>query len=188
MVSTQDFKTAPQLFAALALSLALGGCFASRRPLFTDATALAALGEGGRYVAYERIGNRYKRDEAIQMRRHGAGYDYINEKGEVTAVTLHPLGKNLFAVQAESDDGGYLYGRLRMSGATGFIEVADCDKQDAKKLAALGIETRVSELAKAVTGRADAATHDCILDGVQDVEKAFSAIDFGAPTSKLTPE
>jgi hypothetical protein len=192
MLSIHDLKrlarrSAP-LAAIVALSLALGGCLVSRQPLFAQASAVAPLGDGGRYVAYERIGNRYKRDETMQLRRSGAGYDYINEKGAITPVTLHSLGGDLFAVQAQSDDGGYTYARLRLRGATGFIAIADCDKQDPKKLAALGIATKVNDIAKAITGRDDAQTHDCILDGVRDIRKVFSTLEFGAPTSKVVRE
>ena len=192
MFSVQDLEKVPRrsarLAAILTLALALGGCLTSRQPLFAEASAVAPLGDGGRYLAYERIGNRYKRDETLQLRRSGAGYDYINEKGAVTPVTLHPLGKNLFAVQAKADDGGYNYARLRLRGDTGFIEVADCDKQNPKKLAALGIVVKVNDLAKALTGREDAETHDCILDGVQDIRKVFSTLNFGPPTSKVVRE
>lgn len=192
MFSVQDLtrmarRSAP-LAAVVALSLMLGGCLVSRQPLFAEASAVAPLGDGGRYVAYERFGNRYKRDEMMQLRRTGADYDYINEKGAITPVTLHPLGKGLFAIQAKADDGGYTYARLRLSGATGFIEIADCDKQDPKKLAALGIATKVNDIAKAITGRDDAQTHDCVLDGVRDIRKVFSTLKIGPPTSKVVRE
>jgi hypothetical protein len=172
----------------LVLAAALGGCFTSRQPLFAEATAVAAFGDGGRYLAYQRIGHRYRRDEAVQLRRHDNSYDYVSEKGDVTPVTLHPLAKDLFVIQAKSDDGSYLYARLRLRGATGFVEAADCDKQDMKTLAALGIAAQESELAKALTGRAHARTHDCVLDGVHDAGKAFAAIRFGPPTGKLVKE
>jgi hypothetical protein len=174
--------------AAVVLSLSLGGCFISQQPLFSEANAVAAVGDGGHYLAYEKIGNRYKRDEAVELRRHDNGYDYINEKGAVTPLTLHPLSKNLFAIQAKNEGGGYVYARLRLLGNVGFVEVPDCDKQEPNKLKALGIAARESELAKALTGRDHAQTHDCILDGVSDVNKAFATIRFGAPTGKLVPQ
>jgi hypothetical protein len=174
--------------AIFALSVGLGGCLTSKQPLFAQDTAVAAFGDGGRYVAYERTGARYKRDEQVQLRRVGSGYDYVNEKGDVTAVTLHALGPRLFTIQAKSDDGGYNYARLRMSGAIGFVEIADCDKQDVKKLASLGIVVQESELAKALTGRDHAKVHDCLLDGVNDIGKVFATLRFGAPTGKLAPE
>ena len=183
MFSFHDIERSARLVGVAALALALGGCLASRRPLFSDATAVAALGEGGRYAAYERIGAGYVSDETAAIRRDGAGYDYVDEKGMATPFTLHPLAENLFAVQAQSDDGGYNYARLRMSGTTGFFEAADCDRQDPKTLAALGIIAKPSE--PIVSGAKDQPSRDCILDGVQDPRKAFSMIKFGAPTSKF---
>jgi hypothetical protein len=44
---------------------------------------------------------------------------------------------------------------------------------------------RESELAKTMTGRDHAETHDCLLDGVSDAGAAFAALRFGAPTGKL---
>jgi hypothetical protein len=171
--------------AVVALSLGLGGCFISQQPLFPEASAVAAVGDGGRYLAYEKIGNRYKRDETVELRRRDNGYDYINEKGAVTPLTLHPLGKNLFAIQAKNESGGYVYARLRLLGNVGFVEVPDCDKQDLSKLKAVGIVAQDSELAKALTGRDHVQTHECVLDDVSDVNKAFATIHFGAPTGKL---
>ena len=57
--------------AAVALSVGLGGCFLSQQPLFPEASAVAAVGDGGHYLAYEKIGHRYKRDEAVEF--HHAG-------------------------------------------------------------------------------------------------------------------
>jgi hypothetical protein len=181
LFSIHILKRSARLVALLTLSLALCGCLASRRPLFSDATAVAALGDGGRYVAYERAGAGYARDETMTMRRHGAGYDYVDEKGKATPVTFHPLAKNLFIAQARSDEGGYIYARLRMSGTTGYIEAADCDKQDAPALAALGV---VTELSQPIVTK-DQPSHDCILDGVQDPQKVFSTLVFSEPTSKF---
>jgi hypothetical protein len=194
MITIQDrraggFRSALQraasFAAVVALSVGLGGCFISQQPLFPEASAVAAVGDGGRYLAYEKIGHRYKRDEAVELRRRDNGYDYVNEKGAVTPLTLHPLGKNLFAIQAKNEGGGYVYARLRLLDNVGFVEVPDCDKQDPNTLKALGIAARESELAKALTGRDHAQTHDCFLDGVSDATKAFATIRFGAPTGKL---
>jgi hypothetical protein len=178
-------RRASRWSVSLALAFGLGGCLASQRPLFAPESAVAALGDGGRYIAYEKVGARYKRDENVQLRRAGNGYDYVNEKGAATPVTLHPLGPRLFAIQAKNENGGYDYARLRVSGAQAFVEIADCDKQDAKALEKLGVVVRESELAKAMTGRDHAETHDCLLDGVSDAGAAFAALRFGAPTGKL---
>jgi hypothetical protein len=185
---TKRLRSGATFAAIVALSVGLGGCLTSRQPLFAEATAVAALGEGGRYGAYERIGGRYNRDETVELRRHNRGYDYINEKGSVTPVTLHPLGKDLFAVQAMTENGEYVYARVRIRGDTGFVQVPGCDKQDMNKLAALGVAARENALAKLLVGRDHVQVHDCVLDGVRDVTKLFSTIDFGAPTGKLVRE
>jgi hypothetical protein len=179
-------RGAGALAAVVALSMALGGCMTSRQPLFAEASAVAALGEGGRYIAYERIGTRYKRDEIVELRHRDRGYDYITETGAVTPLTLHPLGGSLFAVQARSESGDYVYARLRLRGGVGYIAIADCDRQDRRKLAALGVAARDNGFAEALGSRR-APKRDCVLDGVRDAKKAFSALDFGLPTGKLTP-
>jgi hypothetical protein len=174
-----------QWTVVLALASGLGGCLTSQRPLFAPDSAVAAFGDGGRYVAYQRIGARYKRDESVQLRNVGNGYDYVNEKGAVTPVTLHPLGGRLFAIQARDENGGYDYARLRVRGVEAFVEIADCDKQNAKVLAKLGIVVRESALAIALTGHDHVKEHDCILDGVSNASNAFGTLHFGAPTGKL---
>jgi hypothetical protein len=184
---TATGRRAGVLAALAALSVALGGCLTSRQPLFAEASAVAALGDGGRYVAYERIGARYKRDEIVDLRRRDRGYDYINEKGAVTPLTLHPLGGGLFAVQARTENGDYVYARLRLRGGAGFVAVADCDRQDMRKLTALGVTARDNAFAK-LLGSRGAPKRDCVLDGVRDAKKVFSTLDFGAPTGKLAPQ
>jgi hypothetical protein len=166
-------RRAVAVAAVMALSATLGGCLTSTQPLFAESTAVAAFGDGGRYVAYEKADGRYKRDENIELRRTDHGYDYVNEKGSVMPVTFHPLGNGLFVVQAKTESGGYGYARVRIRGTTGFVQVPECDKQDMKKLAPLGVE---------------AHQHDCSLDRVHDAGKLFSIVDFGRTTGKLVPQ
>ncbi len=177
-------RRAGALAALVASSLALCGCMTSSRPLFPEASAVTPLGEGGRYVAYRRIGARYARDEIVELRRRDRGYDYVSEKGAVTPLTMHRLGGGLYAVQAKSEGGDYLYARVILRDATGFIEVADCGRQDRRKLAALGVAARPGAFA-GLFGRPDAPARDCVLDGARDANKVFTTLDFGAPTGKL---
>jgi hypothetical protein len=175
------------LVAIVVFSVALGGCLTSHRPLFSDASAVAALGEGGRYIAYRRDGASYRRDESVELRRRGQGYDYVNEKGAVTPLTLHPLGGALFAVQAKTDGGDYVYARLRLRGGVGFVSAADCGGWDKRKLAALGVVAQPDAFAGVPGSSGGALKRDCALDGVRDARKLFSTLDFGAPTGKLAP-
>jgi hypothetical protein len=183
-----NLRRAAALTAIVALSLALGGCLISRRPLFAETSAVAALGGGGRYVAYRRVGAGYRRDETVELRRHDRGYDYVNEKGAVTPLTLHPLGGALFAVQARTEGGDYVYARLRLRGRVGFVAIADCGARDMRKLAALGVVAQANAFARVLGSGGGAQTRDCVLDGVRDPRKLFSALDFGAPTGKLAPQ
>ena len=181
-------RRALALAAIVALSVALGGCLTSHRPLFPETSAVAALGDGGRYIAYRRVGAGYQRDETVELRRRDQGYDYVNEKGAVTPLTLHPLGGALFAVQAKTDGGDYVYARLRLRGRVGFIAIADCGGRDMRKLAALGVVAQANAFARLLGSGGGAPTRDCVLDGVRDARKLFSALDFGAPTGKLAPQ
>jgi hypothetical protein len=165
-----------RLASALAAALALAGCMTSQAPLFPQTSAIWPLGAGGRYAAYEKKAGRYVRDETFTLKRDGGGYDYVNEKGLITPLTLHPLGPGLFAVQAKAEDGHYDYARLRIAGAVAYLEIADCSKQYPRVLAALGVARGEGALAN-VKG-------DCVLDGVTDVRKAFLGLDFGRPTAK----
>lgn len=182
--STPKSGRARALAGLVALSAALGGCMTSHRPLFPEGSAVAALGEGGRYVAYQKVGAHYRRDETVELRRRERGYDYVNEKGAITPLTLHPLGGGLFAVQARDGGGDYVYARLRLTGVAGFVAVADCGRQDKRALAALGVVAQASALPGRSAGRGP-PPRDCDLDGVRDARKVFSTLDFGAPTGKL---
>ncbi len=182
-----NLRRAAALAAIVALSVALGGCLTSHRPLFSETSAVAALGDGGRYLAYRRVGASYRRDETVELRRRDHGYDYVNEKGAVTPLTLHPLGGALFAVQAKTDGGDYVYARLRLRGGVGFVAIADCGGRDMRKLAALGVVAQANAFAGLLGSGGGPATRDCALDGVRDARKLFSTLDFGAPTGKLEP-
>jgi hypothetical protein len=178
------WRRAAALAAIAALATALGGCMTSTRPLFPAASAVQPPGVGGAYLALRRAGTRYVRDETVELRRQGRGYDYVNEKGAATPFTLHRLGRGLYAIQATADGGGYVYARLALRGAAGFVEVADCGRQDRRMLAALGVVARRSAFAGLFGPRA-APARDCDLDGARDASKVFTTLDFGAPTGKL---
>jgi hypothetical protein len=164
----------------LGAALALGGCMTSQAPLFPADTAALPLGDDGRYAVYEKKAGRYVRAEIVTLKRDGDGYDYINEMGGVTPLTLHPLGGGLFAVQAKAEDGTYDYARLRIAGGVGYVEIADCAKQDPGKLAALRVARGGGALANAKA--------DCALDSVTDARKTFLDLDFGRPTAKFVRE
>ena len=155
------------------LSLALGGCLSSRRPLFSEAQAVAALGDGGRYQTYEMTDSgSYKREERMSVHRRGNIYEFTDARGVSTAVSFYPLAEGRFAGQILSGGGDYAYVMMRLDRGAAYMHAADCDKQDREKLVALGVEFR---------------DRQCLLDKVTDPQALFAALIFGPPTSKMEP-
>ena len=155
------------------MSVALAGCFTSKRPVFDEATAVAAFGDGGRFAGYTRGEHGFTRDEAIEVRRNGKGYDFVDEKGHVTSVTFHAIGEDLFAAQARADGGGYDYVVVRVGAREALLYGPSCDKQDMARLKAFGVEIDGEE---------------CLLDKVADPKALFAKLKLGPPTSKLVKE
>ena len=160
--------------ALLALaSFTLGGCLTSKKPVFNETQAVAALGDGGHYQTYEVTdAGGYKTEERIDVRRKGRIYEFTNTRGISTAVSFYPLPNNRFAGQILSGGGDYAYVMMRLEGSTAYMHVADCEKQDKERLAALGVQVRNGQ---------------CLLDKVADPRALFAALSFGPPASKMEP-
>jgi hypothetical protein len=159
------------------LCLLLAGCFTSTQPKFPLSTAVPALADGGRYVAHQRKNDgSYERDETFEMRRRAdGGYDYVDAKGKVTAVSLHRIGPNRYVAQGMREDGqGADYLVLEMRGSEIFSFGPDCTRQDPTRLKALGVETR------------DRTT--CVIDRVDDPAGLFATLELGEPGAKLVRE
>ncbi len=162
-----------KIAAVALLSVCLAGCLSSKRPLFGEAQAVAALGDGGRYQTWERTDSGgYKREERVSVRRTGKVYEFTDARGVSTTVSFHPLTEGRFAGQILSGGGDYAYVMMRMEGRVAYMHAADCEKQDKEKLAALGVEFR---------------NRQCLLDKVTDPQALFAALEFGPPTSKMGP-
>jgi hypothetical protein len=159
---------------ALALSLLLAGCFTSSQPKFPLATAVPALGDGGRYVGYERMGDgSFKRDEAFNVRRRAdGGYDFVDAKGKVTTLSLHRIGPDRYVAQA-SEEGGIHYVILQVRGNEVLAFGPDCKQQDAVKLKAQGVDVR---------------QYECVIDGVADPAALFAGMELVEPGSKMVRE
>ena len=167
-------RSLPPLLA-IALSVLLSGCFVSAEPKFALSTAVAALGEGGRYGAYERKEDgRYEKTETLVLRRRpDGGYDFTAEKGATETVTFHALPSGLYVAQSKQKE-GYGYALVRVAGNEVLVHVTACDKQDKTKLARLGVEFR--------------GQYECVIDRVSDLTGLFAAIDLGEAGSKLVRE
>jgi len=168
------------VFAALAASFLLSGCFRSETPKFPAENAVAAFGDGGRFQGYERTeSDRYKKtDEAIIMvkRRGDGGYDFVDEKDKdkVQPISFHPIaGGNFVGQVLENGKSRYAYLVFRIAGNEAFIYVPDCDKQDKAQLEKLGVA--IGQFA-------------CRIDRVADPAAFFASLTLGEPSSKLVRE
>jgi hypothetical protein len=160
--------------SALALFFLLAGCFTSSQPKFPLTTAVAAFGDGGRYVGYERTSDgSFKRDEAFNVRRRPDGaYDFVDAKGKVTTLSLHRIGPDRFVAQAR-EGGSVHYVILQVRGKEVLAFHPDCNKDDAAKLKAQGVDVR---------------QYECVIDGVTDPTALFAALHLGEPGSKMVRE
>jgi hypothetical protein len=174
-------KGLPNLLSPLLLaitSLLLAGCFESQEAKFPLTSATAPFGEGGRYVVYERVeGDRYERQEVFVIkRRPDHAYDFVNEKGEAMAISLHAAGGDLFVAQAKPDkekpDYGYVV--FRVAGNEALLHYPQCNDQDKAMLATFGVEAR--------------GQFECSIDRVADPIGLFKQLVLGQPTSKLVRE
>jgi hypothetical protein len=161
---------------ALAAGFLLAGCFASQRPMFPPTSAVPALGDGGRYAAFEQVDGKDKPTETMTVRpRSDAGYDFINEKGAATPVTFHVIPGALHVAQVKLEGNqGYGYVLFRISRDEALVIPAECDKQDQAKLVALGVEIR-NKL-------------ECRIDKMADPVAFFAGLQTGASISKLVKE
>jgi len=166
------------VFAALAASVLLSGCFVSETPKFPAANAVAAFGDGGRFQGYDRTeSDGYKKaDEAIIMvkRRGDGGYDFVDEKDKVTPISFHLIAGGNFVGQALNNaKSGYGYLVFRIAGNEAFIYAPDCDKQDKAQLEKLGVAI---------------GQFECRIDRVADPAAFFASLTLGEPSSKLVRE
>ena len=166
------------IYAALAASFLLSGCFSSETPKFPTESAVAAFGDGGRFQGYERTeGDRYKKTDGAMMmmkRRGDGGYDFVDEKNKVQLVSFHPVAGGNFVGQAHEDGKShYDYVVVRIAGNEALIYFPDCDKQDKAQLEKLGV----------VIGQ-----FECRIDRVADPAAFFASLMLGEPTSKLVRE
>lgn len=160
----------------LVLATLLSGCFASDRPMFAPASAVRALGDGGKYATFEQVDGKDTPSDPIVVRpRAGNAYDFVNEKGIATPATLHPLptGEHVAQLKLEGDQ-GYGYILFRVAGKDATVIPAECNKQDAAKMAALGVVQRNQ--------------FECRIDKVADPVAFFAGLTRSAPVARMVRE
>ena len=158
----------------MALSILLSGCFSSDEPRFPLESGAAAFGDGGRFVYFEREGDRYRREHPFTMKRVKNAYEMVNDKGEVQTISFHDVGNGRLVAQVPQGKQGYGYAILTRKGAESFIYVPDCLKQDPKLLATHNV--------------GPIGQFECGIDKVTNLQDLFGAVDPGEPTSKIAPE
>jgi hypothetical protein len=167
----------PSIFVALAAALLLSGCFFSQAPKFPAESAVAALGDGGRFQSYERTDadDSYKKSEVVTLTRRPDGrYDLIDEKGTVDQVSFHPMAGGSFVAQAtESGKARYEYLVVRITGNEASFYLPDCAKQDKAQLEKLGVVIEEFE---------------CTIDRVADPAAFFASLKLSGPFMKLVRE
>ena len=137
---------------------------------------LAALGQGGRYQAYEIVDGKPTPTETMTIRpRNDGAYDFINEKGKATPVSFHTIPGSVYVAQVTLEkDQGYGYVLFRVNGNEAEVIPAECDKQDQARMVARGVEVRNQ--------------FECFIDKVADPAAFFVGLKTSAPISKLVRE
>jgi major membrane immunogen (membrane-anchored lipoprotein) len=172
MPSTQDLFMW-RIAVVVILSSLLTGCFASDKPMFAPDSGVRALGDGGKYAAFEISDGKESPTDPMSARRIGGNiYEFIDEKGVATHVTFHALPNGEYVAQAELEDNkGYGYLVLRGGEKEVVVTPIECNKQDAAKMTELG-----------VTRRTD---YECRIDKVADPIAFFSSLKRSLPVSRL---
>ena len=161
---------------ALAISTLLAGCFASDRPMFSPASAVPALGDGGRYATFQRDQGAEKPSDPMVVRPGAGGaYDFVNEKGHATPVTFHPIAGGMHVLQVRLDgDQGYGYIVARITGDEIVVIPAECAKQDKAKMDALGVVPRNQ--------------YECRIDRVADPAAFFAGLTFTPSVGRMVKQ
>jgi hypothetical protein len=161
----------------IGLSVLLSGCFTSEAPKFPISSAVAAFGNGGRYVIYEHVsGGEFRRQGPLTVKRMPDGtYEFMGEKS-VLPISFHQIGNGIIVAQARPNDNKNAYGYLFLTrkGTEAFFHLPQCDQQDPAVLSTYGVVHRDK--------------YECSIDKVADPGKLFAALIPGAPTSKIVPE
>lgn len=165
------------ILVVAALGVLLAGCFTSVTPRFPATSAIAAFGNGGRYVMFEYVGSgEFSRQGPLTVKPMPNGsYQFVGGKS-VLPISFHDAGNGVIVAQARPADNshGYAYLLLTRQGAESILHLPQCDKQDPAILSANGVVHRDK--------------YECSIDKVPDPAKLFAALTPGEPTSKIVPE
>ncbi len=168
-------KFMPPLVAAL--SVLLSGCFTSEQPVFPASSAVATLGDGGRYVMFEHVGKgQFRKQGPMTVKKLSDGTYELTRGKTVLPISFHDVGNGVMVAQAKPDDNKHAYGYLFVTrkGNETFLHLPQCDKQDPAVLDANGVIHRDK--------------WECSVDKVSDPGKLFTALTIGEAKFKIAPE
>jgi hypothetical protein len=176
MSSSRYLEQALRLLAIVALSLLLPGCFVSGSPKFSPDTAVAAFGDGGRYVIFLRgPDGRYSRQGPVTVNRLADGsYEIVDDKAKAVPISFHEIGSGVFAAQTKKRPNAYGYLILKRSGTETLIYIPDCEKQDWRSMSAHGV--------------AVAREFECSIENVTEPAKLLAAVSAAEPRAKMVSE
>lgn len=160
-----------------ALSILLSACFTSQGPKFPVSSAVAAFGDGGRYVVFEHVGNgKYQKQRTITITKMPDGsHEFVGDKNTLP-ISFHDIGNGIIVAQVKPNDGKGAYGYLILTqkGSERYLHLPQCDRQDQAMLSANGVVLRDK--------------FECSIDKVADPAKLFTALNAGDPSTKIVPE
>lgn len=165
----------PLLVALCAAGLLLAGCMTSAEPKFSPSTALPLMGDGGRFVLYERSDNgRFEKKEVVTISRTPDGRYSVPDPDEKVTFTLHRVGSYIVVQSRLEKAKIYDYSFARLSGKEIHRLKLDWEAQDRARLEALGVT--------------DIDRFGGKIDGVTDMQAFVAALKFGDVEQKLVPE
>jgi len=147
-----------RIFAVLALSLALGGCFSSERPLFAEAsghcpfttpTLLEETDETPSHFVFEASGNYCQT---------------TNDEGKVERTLFVPIGGQWWIVQDDDEHPSYIL--VHRTGSRMMQYLPKCEEFSADRLQRLGVTF-------------DAEQHNCTANDAHQIDTLFRSWRWG---------
>jgi hypothetical protein len=120
-----------RIFAVLALSLALGGCFSSERPLFAEASGQCP------FIAPTTLQEIDETPSTFVFAPDGAYCRATNDQGKVSRTLFVPIGGQWWIVQDDGEHPSYLL--VHRTGSRLMQYLPKCEEFSESRLRQLGV-------------------------------------------------